>query len=255
MITKTELIQFAKLKNLNLGNTEKDYLLDMALLSISKNTKNELIFKGGTCLYKFHKLNRFSEDLDFSVTSSVNVNQLMKSLLSDFAKFGIHASEHERREPFNSILITVRVEGPLFTGNPTSYASLGIDINLKSSVIKTPELYMYTSSYPDLTTIAMQCMAAEEIFAEKIRALMTRKRTRDLFDLHFLLKLNKAANRELIDQKLDYYKEPFDLEKLLARLKDLEQQWKRELQGFVSELSNFKEVEAEVSTALKELYG
>ena len=89
MITRKELEEIARLKGLSLGNTEKDYLLDIALLSISKNTKNELVFKGGTCLYKFYKLNRFSEDLDFSAVKKTNINLLIKNIISDFERFGI----------------------------------------------------------------------------------------------------------------------------------------------------------------------
>ena len=42
-------------------------------MSISNHTKNELVFKGGTCLYKFYKFNRFSEDIDFSALSPIDL--------------------------------------------------------------------------------------------------------------------------------------------------------------------------------------
>ena len=60
MITKSELLETAKLKGIsNAGYAEKDYLLELLLFSLAKNTKQELIFKGGTALYKFYKLERF----------------------------------------------------------------------------------------------------------------------------------------------------------------------------------------------------
>ena len=50
MISIEELRKISKLKGIfNLGNTEKDYIQDIVLLSISRNTKDEMIFKGGTC--------------------------------------------------------------------------------------------------------------------------------------------------------------------------------------------------------------
>ena len=64
MISLDELISKARLKSMSLGNAEKDYLIDLTLFSISKNTKDELVFKGGTCLSKFYNLDRFSEDID-----------------------------------------------------------------------------------------------------------------------------------------------------------------------------------------------
>src|SRR3990167_9382115 len=124
MITKKELQDYARLKGLTLGNAEKDYLIDIALLSISRNTKNELVFKGGTCLYKFHKLNRFSEDLDFSATDKIDLNKLISSIILDFEKFGVKVVLHKEKEQHNSTLITLRLEDPLFSGSTMTYASI-----------------------------------------------------------------------------------------------------------------------------------
>jgi predicted nucleotidyltransferase component of viral defense system len=63
MLNYEELENIAKLKRLSLKNGEKDYLQDLLLFIIYSNVGEELIFKGGTCLYKIYKLNRFSEDL------------------------------------------------------------------------------------------------------------------------------------------------------------------------------------------------
>src|SRR3989344_1950455 len=108
MITKKELMDYAKFKGFNLGNAEKDYLIDIALSSISKNTKNELVFKGGTCLYKFYKLNRFSEDLDFSAVNKIDVDALISSVISDLKRYGIKVNVRNKREPYSSVLITLR---------------------------------------------------------------------------------------------------------------------------------------------------
>src|SRR3989344_6211733 len=125
MIEKKELQEYARVKELSLGNCEKDYLIDLILLSISKHVKNELVFKGGTCLYKFHKLNRFSEDLDFSAVKEIDIDKLISLILKDLGKFNIKAIQHTIKESHNSILIKLRMEGPLYSGNPVSYASIG----------------------------------------------------------------------------------------------------------------------------------
>lgn len=254
MITKKELQEIAKLKGMNLGNAEKDYLIDIALLSISKHTKNELVFKGGTCLYKFHKLDRFSEDLDFSAVQEIDAGKLMQNVISDFEKFGIKASLHEKSEPYNSILITLRLQGPLFTGSPMSYANIGIDINIKSSVIMPAEVLLYQSIYPEIPTVQALCMSQEEIFAEKIRAVMTRKRARDLFDLHFLLKEKIKAERGLIDNKMGYYNQKFDINHLILKIKELKLHWKKELTGFTHSFPDFNDVHKETAQMLKKLY-
>ena len=61
---KEELADIASVRGLSLRNVELDYLLDVCLYTVSRY-RRALVFKGGTALYKFHGLDRFSEDLDF----------------------------------------------------------------------------------------------------------------------------------------------------------------------------------------------
>lgn len=254
MITRKELQEYAKLKGLILGNAEKDYLIDIALMSISNHTKKELVFKGGTCLYKFYKLNRFSEDIDFSAVSNIDLGVLVSHIISDFEKFGIKAVMHKKKESHNSVLITLRIEGPLFSGKQISYATLGLDINLKSSVVLEPEFFTYNSFYPDIASVSALCMKQEEIFAEKIRALMLRRRSRDLFDLHFLIEKGVYADIKLIDKKMEYYNKKFDLNKLIINIKLLEKLWKRELQGFADSTPEFNLVSKKIINELNNHY-
>ena len=66
MIDQETLRRVARTKGIsNLSYAEKDYFQEIVMLGISREAP-ELAFKGGTALYKFHGLNRFSEDLDFS---------------------------------------------------------------------------------------------------------------------------------------------------------------------------------------------
>lgn len=254
MITQKELQDFARLKGLGLGNAEKDYLLDVALLSISRNTKSELVFKGGTCLYKFYKLNRFSEDIDFSAVAELDVDTLISNVLSDFKKFGIKASVHKKKEPYNSVLLKLRVEGPLYSGNPASYASVGIDVNKTSKVFLDPQFLSYNPLYQELSQISLLCMQPQEIFAEKVRAIMARRRSRDLFDLHFLLQSGFWADVALIKRKMEYYGAGFELKKLIARLPSFKASWEKELGGFTVSLPPFEKVRKYIAEKLKELY-
>jgi len=254
MITKKELQEYARIKGLNLGNAEKDYLIDIALKSISENTKNELVFKGGTCLYKFHKLPRFSEDLDFSAIDEIDVDRLTNKVILDFRRFGINVKQHLKKELHNSILATLKIEGPLFSKKPTTYASLGMDINKKSQVILKPEILSFSSIYPEVPVFHVFCMRKEEIFAEKIRALLTRKRARDLFDLYFMLEAGVYADREMIQKKMDYYNEKFEVEKLIRKIAEFEPRWRKEIAGFTSSLPKFEVVHKFVKEKLLSLY-
>ena len=254
MITRKELADTARVKGLSLGNCEKDYLLDIALSSISRNTKNELVFKGGTCLYKLHKLNRFSEDLDFSIVRDIDFERLFREVISDFERFGMKSSLQEKKELHNSILTAMRIEGPLFTGRPVTRASLRIDINRKSAVLLQPETLSYTPLYHEIPTVNVMCMKKEEIFAEKIRAIMTRLRARDLFDLYFLLLNDVHADIALIKKKMEYYGLEFSIGRLIKRLRDFEEYWKKELGFMTPLLPDFKAVREYSEEKLRRLY-
>jgi predicted nucleotidyltransferase component of viral defense system len=101
MITKKELEEIARIKGLTLGNAEKDYLIDIALLSISKNTKNELVFKGGTALKKCYFGDyRFSEDLDYTLIEDTSTDpEAIRQYLTEvfgtlYEHFGLKISSH-----------------------------------------------------------------------------------------------------------------------------------------------------------------
>ena len=66
MLNREEIERAAKERGEHAKIIEKDYLLEMVLFLIKEHGK-DLIFKGGTALYKLYSLNRFSEDLDFTL--------------------------------------------------------------------------------------------------------------------------------------------------------------------------------------------
>jgi hypothetical protein len=247
MIALEELQNYKRMKNMDLGQTEKDYLLELILFILSKETKNNLVFKGGTCLYKFYKLNRFSEDLDFSAIGELNYNSLINSLTAKLSDFGIIAEIKSKKEPFNSILATFHIQGPLYDGNSRSLASVRLDINLKSEVLIPPKFEIFHSLYRDIPFFSVLCMDKEEILAEKIRAIIVRDKPRDIYDLWFLLKQGTKFNSELVEKKMKYYKLEFNQKEFISRLSEKEEVWEEELKKFIfGELPNFKETEKEI---------
>lgn len=235
MITKEELKRIGQTKGLtNVGHAEKDYLLDLFLLAISRETKNELVFKGGTCLYKFHGLPRFSEDLDFSAVGNPKLELLAKRVIARLADFGVKAQLKEKKEPYNSVLWTFLCEGPLYTGEPRTRCSIRVDVNTKSEVILEPENKMYSSNYPDLPPFTILAMNVEEILAEKARAIITRNKARDAYDAGFLLQRNTRWNEQLIRKKLRYYSLQWNPKRFARKLKSLKTIWEKDLKHLVT---------------------
>lgn len=243
MITKAELLEIAKLKGINnIGYAEKDYLLELVLFLLSKNTKQELVFKGGTALYKLYKLERFSEDLDFSETKTVDIDNLMRKVISDLSRFKIEANISKIREPFNSILLTFRIKGPLYDGRPQTLCSIRIDINRKSTVELEPSRLRVTSLYTEIPSFYVIVMQEKEILAEKIRAIMTRNKARDLLDAYALIEKNIEIDKKLIEKKLNYYNLTFNKKKFIDGINKKQKLWARELMPLVINLPPFKEV-------------
>lgn len=80
MITKEELRDYAKIRNLNLGQAEKDYFQNIILFIIYLEYSKSIIFKGGTAISKCYNSNRFSEDLDFTCENNFNANIIERGL-------------------------------------------------------------------------------------------------------------------------------------------------------------------------------
>lgn len=238
MISLEDLRNIARVKSIsNIGYAEKDYLLDLILFSISKNTKDELVFKGGTCLYKIYKINRFSEDIDFSAVKEIDLGSLINKIIIDLGLFGIEATTKEKKERYNTTLITLHVKGPLYNGNLSSLCNIRIDVNLKSEVNFKPVLHRYNSSYSEIPEYSLMVMSEEEILSEKIRAVINRDKARDVYDLWFLLEKGVKIDKSLIEKKFDY-------NEFVKRVKDKKKMWGVEIGRLImGQVPDFKVVE------------
>lgn len=86
MIDKREILEFASTWKLTPNVVEKDYVLGWILAGISNTSAlDSWAFKGGTCLKKcFFETYRFSEDLDFTLSSESHIEEnLLKKVLLD----------------------------------------------------------------------------------------------------------------------------------------------------------------------------
>ncbi len=247
MITKSELFEVARLKGIsNVGYAEKDYLLELLLFSLAKNTKQELIFKGGTALYKFYKLERFSEDLDFSEAKATDIDSLIKKTLFDLSKFKVETKVFKVREPFNSILITFRAKGPLYDGRPQTFSSLRVDINKESTVELKPLRLRFASLYTEIPPFYILVMQEKEILAEKIRTIMARNKARDLFDAFALIEKGTEIDSDLIEKKLKYYSLEFSKKELSEAIDKKQNLWVHELKHLLNEVPSFIDVKRKV---------
>lgn len=244
MLNKAELEEFGHRLGFNLWQTERDYFQHLFLMFLSRRTSHELIFKGGTALQKVFGLNRFSIDLDFTLNQALPV-ELFENIKRDFANFGVRA-EFERIEQKNSIKVKLAIEGPSYEGTERTFIVLRIEISLREKVLLEPETKEIFPTYSDLQPYLVKVMNLDEIVAEKLRAILTRDKARDVFDLRFLLNKGVKVNKKLVNEKLKAYGITYSKTLLVEKISKMEKVWPNELSQLMVVIPEFKIVVREI---------
>jgi len=244
MLTKEDLRKFTSLTGFNLWQTEKDYLQHLFLIFLSRESKDELVFKGGTALQKAYGLNRFSIDLDFTLRKEIK-ESLIEKICRDITLFGFECKSEKIKENL-AISFKLAVKGPLYDGSERSISTLRIEISKREKVLLEPEAREIVPVYTDLHPYTVLIMHPKEILAEKIRAILTRTKAKDLYDLWFLLKKGVSIDLALVNEKLKLYEKSFEKSEFISCIRAVKEVWKTELEPLVTFLPSFDTVLEEV---------
>lgn len=205
MLSRDELKEFCRLTGYSLGQVEKDYLQHYILSSLGRRSGSSLVFKGGTCLQKIYGLDRFSEDLDFIATKDFDLKVALEHVGKDLEKLGYPIDLRKSRRDGDKKSFRMMIEGPLFNGRDISKCSITVDVSSRSDLIKGPLTKRLVPIYNEITPYTVYYMDASEIMAEKVRALITRNKARDLYDLYFLILKKVETDIETIQLKISIY--------------------------------------------------
>ncbi len=230
MISKQEIFDVSDQLNLPIVTVEKDYILGWLLAGIYQHAelKNVLVFKGGTCLKKcFFKNYRFSEDLDFTLIDPkwLSERKIMHAL-EEIAGWIFQQSEIQLpikylqcelyTNPRGHLAIKggAKYRGPL--AQKTNFPRIKIDISGQELLVTSPIKKSIMHDYSDGLNGKKEAVtySFEEIFAEKIRALVQRARPRDLYDVIHLrqqriYKTDRAQLTNILRKKCDFAKAPY----------------------------------------------
>jgi Uncharacterized conserved protein len=210
MISKNEINKLALEQKVRTTTIDKDWVLGHFIDAIYTipECRNNLIFKGGTCLKKCRFPSyRFSEDLDFTAISDnfvFDMTMLKKivGLVAERTEMLLHVQSLENLQFNNQITgycAKIKFWGADHSKNqqPTEpnrwQTSIKIEIILYEKMIFTPEIANVIHNYSDNLTENAQNIpiySINEVLAEKIRALIQRSYTapRDYFDIWYLSK-------------------------------------------------------------------
>ena len=228
---------------------EKHYIQYLALNSISEEP---VVFKGGTYLWFTQGLDRFSEDLDFTASEPL-VHDVAEKVSKDLALFGVENKIKRISDNETTLSFRISAKGPLNTAK-LDECVVYVEISKREQV--SDRTIPVRLDYPPymLPTKTIPGMSLEEAGAEKVRAILTREKARDVYDLYYLIaKKGIKFDESLTNSKLEYYKMRFSKSVFLKSVLGHREYYERELKSLVfGELPRFGNVNGAISKWIKD---
>lgn len=230
MITREQIDLLAKKNKINSSTIFREYLQLLFLNELySQNESRSIFFKGGTALHLIYKLPRFSEDLDFTVMmDNEEFSVFINKVFTQFEKRETVSFKEKKTIAGRSFLLKA---SPSILPYETF---VRLDFSFREKVLR-PEKSIIETAYPVLFTTYVYHLSKEEIFAEKIRAVLSRKKGRDLYDLWYLINQGVKSDDDLIKEKIKYYGlKKFKKSEIIKRIDDFsEKDFVLDLRPFV----------------------
>ncbi len=208
MIEPEEIDLAAAQKGVHQANVERDYVFGWLLKAFFENEylASRLIFKGGNCMRKaFYPETRFSGDLDFSVQSAIDTERFQSEINracmqaesqcgvvfdTDRNSFRADQMLDKDRQSFKG-----RVYFEDFYGEESEILiSVRLDVTefdrIYLPLVTRPLIHPYSD---EASCIAqLRCMALEELIANKLKCLIQRRHSFDLYDLVYATFFNRS---------------------------------------------------------------
>ncbi|MEI6237966.1 MAG: nucleotidyl transferase AbiEii/AbiGii toxin family protein [bacterium] len=201
MITKEQIHELTKKFKTNETVVLREYVQLLCLDKLySMKGCEGIYFKGGTAIHIIFGAQRFSEDLDFTVDmKDEDFEDFIKAFFNVICKENSGFSFKEREIiSGRTFLLTVKpdfIDYKVFIKFDFSFREKPLDPS--KSTIK--------SDFPIIFNSYIHHLSKNEVMAEKVRAIMTREKGRDLYDIAYLLGAGAVFNSEMIAKKLKYY--------------------------------------------------
>lgn len=168
-------------------------------------------FYGGTALRIFYGLDRFSEDLDFSlleVNPDFSLNNYLDAVLAEFESLGMQVSIKEKQKAIqanieSAFLKSETIWKELILENiiPQNGLNQKANILIKLEVDRRPPLGFETAERLLLKPFSfyVKCFTISDLFAGKMHALLFRKwgtnvKGRDWYDMEWYIKKDTPLN-------------------------------------------------------------
>lgn len=229
-MTPDQLKEFSKKLKINDSVILREYVQLVFLKELYSHKYSEnIFFKGGTAIRLIFGGDRFSEDLDFSVMGTLTAfDQFISSFFTKLSKLYGWNIKKRKTIAGATYLLSIKEE------NKGYGLFINLDFSFREKVLQ-PTKSVIDTIYPVIFTSFVNHLSMDEMFAEKIRATMTRNKGRDIYDMWFLLSKGVSISNELVLAKLDYYDMvKFDKNLLIEKIKNFgKEQFIQDLRPFV----------------------
>ncbi len=209
MLSTNQIQELAKKYKISESVVAREYIQILFLKELyEEEGGRNIYFKGGTAIRLILEGSRFSEDLDFAVEGS-------KEDFDDFIK-----SFFEKLKSYYNFSFKDR-KSLVGARHLLTYEKVfvNLDFSFREKVLE-PSKSIVTTGYPVVFRSFVHHLSAREIVAEKIRAILTREKGRDIYDLWFLLSKNIGIDKKMVEKKLEYYDlGKFKYKQLIDRVK------------------------------------
>ena len=209
--------------------------LQLVFLNYFYQKNNDTYFKGVTAIRFLFNSFRYSEDLDFTCSNKdVDIFGYMKGiipLIKNETGFEISLEKDKQYGDFSKRYILKFKPNQLLKQN----LRIKLDFSFREKILDGNTSLLPIGDYPISLMAVIQSYSKQEILAEKIRAMFTRNKPRDIFDLWFLLKQNTLINWDFVVEKMKYYPEvKYSKELLLEILNKVDEKiFERDLGQFL----------------------
>ena len=202
-------------------NAMKEVMQEIVLCGLSRaGFFSKVAFYGGTALRIFYGLDRFSEDLDFSLMEEdkdFDITEFFPALEKEVRAFGLNVSIDEKEKVVDSNIRSAFLKGNtkehllLFYSGDSEFASVPKNeiIKIKFEVDVNPPKYASFERKYRLQPIPYEVNLYDEssLFAGKLHAVIGRSwknrvKGRDLYDYVYYLSKGVAVNRKHLRERL-----------------------------------------------------
>lgn len=240
MIEKLEIDAKAGELGIHAANVQRDYVFGWLLAGLYQpdNPLHPLlVLKGGSCFRKaYFEHARFSNDLDFSTQHEVGLGLLLQGIRQACAfageKSGVNFLIDESRiterrlADSESQIYDARVYFKSFYGEEDARIRVDLDVKEYDRIFLPIQTRLLIHSYSDASLCRgdIRCFKLEELLACKLKALLQRRHSPDLYDFVHAVFFQKALNisrREVLSTFLKqtiYEPEPMIARNLLLEL-------------------------------------